>query len=44
MWQGGPLASFRVFFTKKKKVKVKVATWGKSSQKLCFEMAIYHIT
>jgi hypothetical protein len=44
MWHGGPLASFRVsFLKKKKKSKSKSCHVGKGGQKLCFGMTIYHI-
>jgi len=43
MWQGGPLASFSVFFSKKKN-QSKSCHVGKGSEKLCFEVAMYHIS
>jgi hypothetical protein len=44
MWQGGPLASFRVSFRKKKKKsKIKSCHLDKSGQKLCFGVTIYYI-
>jgi hypothetical protein len=48
MWQGGNLASFRVFFFsfKKKncKSKNKSCHGDKDDHKLCIEIVIYHVS